>query len=226
MYGVMDLGELAARLGAVSTHDRRGYALWQDHFADGLAPWDSGTLGTGAAVTVVTSYAYRGAQAVKLSGGSAASGRAWLAKYLPAAATSRYGLEAAVNVWSSVTSIDLYLQVGDSIDTYEVRLRWLPVTSEFQVYNDAGQYVTVASGVTLLTGPGAWHVLKVVADLDTLRYVRVILDNLEVDVSDHAIYAPGNPGSLYVYSSITLTGDSDGGGVAYVGAAIVTREEP
>ena len=50
VFPVTDLGELAARLGSIVSHDRRGDVIWLDGFEDGLDKWQPTTSGSGAAV--------------------------------------------------------------------------------------------------------------------------------------------------------------------------------
>jgi hypothetical protein len=69
IYRVMDLGELAVRLGSIDTFDRRGNVIFLENFEAGYLKWATSINGTGSSVSLVAGIARSGEHSCLLVGG-------------------------------------------------------------------------------------------------------------------------------------------------------------
>ncbi|GAG14536.1 unnamed protein product, partial [marine sediment metagenome] len=67
VFGLQDMGELAARQGSIVTFDRRGNVIWYDDFESSLNKWLLYDLGVGAAVVESNEAARNGLVSCKVT---------------------------------------------------------------------------------------------------------------------------------------------------------------
>ena len=64
---------------------------------------------------------------------------------------------------------------------YQAKVVWALATGTLSVIDADGVSQQLATGLTHYMAANYWHMLKVVCDLSTGKYVRVVFDDLEYD---------------------------------------------
>jgi len=226
IYGVQDMGELAARLGSIDTFDRRGNIIFTDDFECGhLTKWIRTLAGPLSTITLRTLYARSGAFSARLYAGPVATNSAEINHFMPYPVLGKVGVEA----WYCLPGLaNAYLYHGfylyDGVNITYYLIRYNPSTGNVDVYDNVPGWQTFAVGLNIMT-PGGFFVFKLVQNLATGRYVRCILNENEYDLSAYTAFFNANPtlASLVVtISAYNITQAL----LVYADDVIVTQNEP
>jgi hypothetical protein len=222
----VDMGELAARLGSIDTFDRRGNVIWMSSFEDGLAQVSPGRAGTGADVYVSALEAKSGAYSVKLIGGSDGERVGSALKALAYPVLGRIGFESGVLVNSDVDYLQWSIWHWDGASGERYTVRWYPSTETLVYVDAASAEQTISADVPYINSGSLWNIIKLVVDLETGEYARVVVD-------DQGFPLEGIPGEPYIAVSsrfiqveaavYSRAGNNDH---AWVDDYIVTQNEP
>jgi len=226
IYGIQDVGELAARLGSIDTFDRRGNVLFIDSFEHGLAPYFTGAEQAGSAVVLSALTARSGAYSCKLTTGAVANALAYVARHGPYPVLSKYGFEVAFTVDDNAVEVRIGLTLYDGVNSTGFIVRYLPATDKWQYYNSAGTWVDLATGVALLANTRAFHVVKLVVDLETGEYFYFLWDSDEVSMAGLGGKVTASALSPTIDVSVTLMGGAGAAATIYVDDFIMTQNEP
>lgn len=175
--------ELAVRLGSPVIYDRRGQVLFMDTFEQGMRKWTTAMSGTNAAVALSPLAALMSGYSVKLTGGSTASYFAAVQRIVPSRPVGRIGLEFSLSLsslWDYV-QVTLYLYTGTQ-NLFGV-VRWYYTDYELKAYDSGTGYVNVGTGKILGVAASNFNTIKFVLDMDTEKYVRLMFNNQEIDIS-------------------------------------------
>jgi hypothetical protein len=212
--------ELAVRNGSIHSFDRRGDIVWSDDFEENIKKW---ILVSGTAA-LTTDYAKNGASSCALANiaGVGAVGR--IDRYLSYPNLSRYGFEISFTQPSAnVADYFMYLSLYTGTRLYEATLFYVVATGVLSVRTPAG-YVALGT-IPLLAGNDVFNVVKMVADFNTKRYVRVILNNNQFEIPNYDIY---NVAAVTVpYMLVSFLHETNDALVhtSYLDNAIVTMNE-
>lgn len=219
--------ELAVRLGSPVIYDRRGNVLALCTFEQGSHGWTTVTSGNLADVSVSAVAAWVGGYAVKLTGGSTTDWEAGIERVIPSRPEGRMGLEfslAMPGLWDYVQTT-LYFYTGTQV-FYGV-LRWHNTGYVLQVLDNDTDYENVGVGKVLGADEQIFNVFKMVLDVDTLKYVRLMFNNQEIDTSEYDIPRAADTTSSPSIKIVILLFSRDGfNDVAYLDNVILTGAEP
>lgn len=218
--------ELAARLGSISTFDRRGEIIFKEDFENGnLKTWTSGTLtgsGTGGEATISNAKSLSGQRSCRITTGNV-SGDDWTIKRrIIVPFVSRFGLELASILPSSNLGyfrMDLVYYTGT---VYYAGGLYYDGTN-LKYYNTGGTYTTIEA-LALNTG-SIFHRFKLVLDFLTHKYVRAIVDNNFYDLSSYLLYTTASANSPYLDIQILVANGAAANVSFYVDDIIVTQNE-
>lgn len=226
VYQLTDMAELAVRLGSIVTHDRRGDVIWLDNFEDGLGKWDSSSSGAGAGVGLSSARARSGWLSALLTAGSDGSRYAEIYRGFNLPVLSRLGVEISFNVPVAFESLVLQLHVLDGSTRYRFEVTYDDANNRLDRLNDAGGLTTVASSVILAGWGKMFHTLKLVGDLTTGKYQRLILNDATYDLSDGAAFSSADAGAARLEMTLRVTGRSAQNDTVHIDDVIVTQNEP
>lgn len=218
--------ELAVRLGSSVAYDRRGQVLFVESFEQGWYKWTLGKSGTGADGKITAAVAATGGYCVELTGGSDAAMNASIERWVTSRPAGRMGLEfsfALPGSWREVLA-QMYFYTGAL--EIEVSARFDLATGDILINDRVFGYHSVGSGQVLAADAKAFNTLKVVADVDTLKYVRLMYNQQEINLSTKDLPWGGDGTAPSV--KVMLTNYSRGGfnDVMYIDDVILTMAEP
>jgi hypothetical protein len=219
------LAELATRLGSVVSYERRGQVLLMEDFSNGLGFYTTAADGTGTVALSPEKY-LRGGYSVKLSPQSAIGNTCTLSGKT---GSIPVGQRVGIGIWLSyvagLESVKLVLIIGDGTNQNIARVELEYSTGKVYAYTGTVTRTQVGTfdvdSVTL----GSFRFLKYVINLSTGAYVRVIVDDLQLDAS--AVSFQQSATSVkYCSFSIIVRSDGTRYGPIYIGAVILTSVEP
>lgn len=223
---VDDLGELAARLGSIHVHDRRGDVLWMEDFSRGMGAWVSGASGTGASVGLSTTYPKFPPFCARLTGGSTGSGVTYVVYRVGLPTMRRLGVELNVAFFTRFSQLYFWMEHRDGTDVIDGRIL-LDDTERKVYYRDSdGDYIELDDIGDLQDTQGVYHNLKLVLDFGEEKYARFLFNDEDYDLSAYSLrryaqaYVPMV--SLYCYF-YPRSGYND---YCQVDGVILTQDEP
>lgn len=226
VYQLTDLAELAVRLGAIGSLDRRGDVIMVDDMEQGVARrWDISTSGSGSAVSWDSSRSRSGAYSAHLVAGDAAASAAKITHYSPYSALSAFGLECAISRAVIMSWVGLHLDLYDGANVTHFDLRW-ELSGSTLKYMDAAMAWQTLGTVPLSTERTLFHVFKLVGDAAKGEYARAIVNNQVFPMAGIAARVAASAILPVVFLQVELRGDSGSESQVWVDDAILTQNEP
>jgi len=225
IFGVADMGELAARLNSIDKFDRRGNVIWMDDFEGATNLW---TLngGAGYATALNAAVALAGSQSMKMTtGGIGGNNWAIIYRTLAYPVLSNIGFEISSSWDDDVLYFywQIFLWTGTTL--MDPSIRYNDTTHELLYLDAANVYQVFATNVDMDLNANSFNTCKLVANFVDMEYERFIYNDVTYDLSGIALNAMNNllPSRLGVYFGIV----ADGVKVlnTWADSAIVTQNE-
>lgn len=226
VHEVTDLGELAVRLGSIVSFDRRGDVVWLDDFESSLNKWFTSSSGAGGGVSASLTYARNGQTSALLTAGSDAAAIATMEHSLPFPHLSRFGFEASESHPLDTDIIDYFIDLFDGSTKTEFVIRQRIVINDVQYQDENGVFVTFTTTPTILASFTFFNASKIVVDFTSKEYVRLILNNVEYDLSGIAAKESASVSRAQLIVRIRNIGREGNNDKVYVDDVIVTQNEP
>lgn len=221
----MGAGELAARLGAIATYDRRGTLVWQDDFEDNINKWDVDYAGSGGSAALSTDTARNGAKSAKLTAGDGQPYYISLSKLLPLPITTKLGFECSFTIHNDVSLLWLRIGVYDGALEHNAYVQYNPAADTL-VVNNTTSTTTIDTGLALHDDVQMFHTMKIVMDYATKKHVRVLLNEQEYDTSAIGYYITADLRDPLMFAQVHYRWSGQGSIPSiYVDDAIVTQNE-
>jgi len=221
--------ELAARLWSINTYDRRGNVVFMDNFDEPVLKWSPISFGAGSSVALSTLYSRVAGNSVKLAVGTGLNFYAAIYKYLPLPIESKLGMEASFTIPIDIDRLGISFVLYTGNEKHESGLFYSRTADKLYLFNVAIGTPTsvVASDVNPFASNYLFHNIKLVIDYSTNKYLRVMLDNKEYDVSDigYKVTSP-HPWGSSVVVGLWAINNNVGTPIVYVDDAICTQNEP
>lgn len=218
--------ELAVRLGSTVAYDRRGQVFFMENFEYGWARWTAHLEGVGKAAVLDPTTSASGGYSVKLTAGTTLGKFAYLLYRRGVLPVGRVGIEFSFAVPGTVNWVFLNMSLDNGVAYYRSKFLWEQATDDLQI-NVAGLGMTsVGTAKIVEQHKGRYNTVKMVVDLTTDEYVRLLFNQQEIDISDRAIH-PGDPGlrpRITIEAGVYGTGGVDE--IVYVDDIILTFAEP
>jgi hypothetical protein len=226
VYQVLDLGELAARLGSIDSFDRRGDVAFLDDFEDGLAHWQHGGIGTGHDERITRARSRSGAYAVKLIAASDGAKNSLITHTSPLAFWSPTGAEFSFNLADATLFVDLYLSIQSAtiLLAYGIRYSW--ASGRLYYLDFASNWIPFATGVPTLLSAETFQTMKLVANPETAKYVRLLVNSTTYDLSAYSPASGAPAGAPVVSLGVEIVGPGATHPYMLVDDAIITQNEP
>lgn len=225
-FQMMDLGELAVRLGSPISHDRRGDVIWWDDFECSGNKWNTIALGTGASVAVSTEAARNGANSMKVVGGSAGIPFATATHTLVQPVRGSLGVESSWAFMGEPESVSMFIEDLDGSGGHRYTVEFDAGTGLLLYIDAAGAKVPLQAGFNPQPTLRTFHTWKLVLDQLTHTYERIIVDGFAFPLPDIAAdpFAIADPPSVGV--GLTVTSRAGFNDLTYFDDVIFTQNEP
>ncbi|MBA7559940.1 hypothetical protein ES708_01558 [subsurface metagenome] len=221
-----DMAELAARLGSIVRHDRRGDVIWLDDFESETLKWWRYGGTTGDSFAQSGERARSGSFSGKLVTGGI--GENWTAVqsgiFYPV--LSRVGYEISVLLHDNAKSFTHYFLSQDGTHRNWFGLGWEQATRVLSVYDKILGWTPIDDDIYLWAGGRVFSTLKLVADLTTLKYVRAIVNREVFDLSAYIAFQTNLPGAPSLHPVARVDGSGVTKPEVYIDDAIITQNEP
>lgn len=226
LHRLDDMAELAARLGALHTYDRRGEVVYQTDFSTGLQSWGTHTSGTGAAVALDPTEFLTGGYSIKLTGGSDGSRYAYIGQTLAYGLDVPHGLEVAWQAAADVGSMQWFHSWYDGTTRWVYGAKVSPALTSLYVYTTGAVWTLVSDAIRISVSGSEFHHCKLVFNPLSQAYVRVLYNDREFDVSDQEPASEASAaGKFLEVTAWTYSAPGDNS-VIRVDSVIVTQNEP
>lgn len=223
---ISDMGEVAARLGSILIYDKRGDVVMFDNFEEPVLMW-KGTA-PGGYIRHSSYDARSGVQSVLLHTGAVLAEWASLERGVAVLASRKLGLEFSFVPHDNCYH-DFYLMYYDGERRYfaTARLDW----DIGKLYVGLGsfpgdiEWTEIASGLKLYNVRHHWSTIKIVADFETFRYVRVLLNLSQYNVDSLCYTAPDDT-APHITANIQIVNKIAAENTVYYDDFILTQAEP
>lgn len=223
---ISDMGEVAARLGSIVIYDKRGDVVDFDNFEEPLLRWRSNN-GVGGAVVIHDSASARSSsQSVKLVTPAGAGSSAYIVKKVSILGTKRLGVEISfANVDTFLEfHISGYFYSGTTLSVAELLLDFN--SRKLYIFDETGAQKEVATFTKFFQGLFIYYTIKLVADYGTGEYVRLLLGNLEYDISATKLETVDSDIAPFFETTIGVWNRTAAGATMYIDDHIITQAEP
>lgn len=220
--------ELAARLWSINTYDRRGNIVFMDNFDEPVLKWNPISHGGSSSVALSTLYSRVAGNSVKLYVDTGAEFYASIYKYLPLPIETKLGIEASFTIPDNIDRLGINAAIYTGNELHESGFFYSRTEDKLYLEDVApGETEVVASDVNPFASDYLFHNMKLVIDYNTKKYLRVMFDNKEYDVSDvgYKVTSPHPWGTSFAIM-LSAVNNNVGTPVVYVDDVICTQNEP
>ncbi len=226
VYNLQDMAELAARLGSIHTYDRRGDVVWADDFESTVNKWTLLGLGIGEAIALSDEAVRNGAKSLKMTTPALAGVTMGAQRLLSVLHASSVGVE--FHACPPLNLSKLHLAVnhydGSTLVTFAVRIDQVNSVIEYQ--DSSAAWVTLVSPFNFTFNAGLFHAFKIVGDLVSKKYKRLLCNNHEIDMSAITAFSGASAIGPLLQTSFYATAKLALAVSVYIDDFIVTQNEP
>lgn len=221
-----DLGELASRLNSIVTYDKRGEVVELDDFESPLLNWQKAVDSASSYCRHTSDYVKRGSQSVLLHVWNGAAAYALIFRQTHILNSNRLGIEISFSY--SSTTMGLVFQFSPATNDKRYYFIIKIDTSDKAVYakNSSNVYELIATAHSLEDAIYVFHNIKFVIDLENEKYVRLLLNNIEYDISAISPYYLPELTLRDIFIQLQITPKAAIGGDVRMDNYILTQEEP
>lgn len=98
---------------------------------------------------------------------------------------------------ASVANLSMEFDILDGVDLHEPRVRWDVEAERWFYYSSAGTWVWLSTADCFPSGSN-WHRLLLEWDESSAKYIRLVCDAMEIDMSALSYKKTGGVGALYM----------------------------
>jgi len=217
--------ELAARLGAIQSYERRGQVVFQDDFRHGVSAW-SISASSGAYARPDPTVRFQSPYSVRMYPGAVDNYSVQLAKPLGTFPVGTgFGFAVWIRPYPAVKRFMLRIQAGNGSLFSDAIVRATYADGKLWYYNSGGTYTEFGTWPVGVLEILPFRFAKLVIDGSTGKYKRFIIDDQEIDMSGIACYTTA-VSTKYLTPSVQVVADGTNNGPAYLGNAVLTTMEP
>lgn len=226
VFGLMDMAELAVRLGSPVSYDRQGNVIYLDSFIRGLSNWATGGAGAGNKVEIHNAPQRTKGGCLVLYPGQAANGWASIIRYLPLAVKGGLGMEFSFIPNGQQKDLDGRLSVDDGIKYWKYQFSYDHEDGTLSILTPGDVWEIIGTPGIRPVAFFAWNSMKVVVDTINHKYKRLLFNEHCYDIS---AYSPdfGDP-TACTHLRVEILGVNKGAFMCpiYVDDVIITQNEP
>jgi len=225
VYGLDDVGEAVVRLGSPVVWDRRGDVIEMVTFDRGLEGLQV-VPGLGATYDLYSGNARHGALSLRTTTAAIAGSQVHWYEYVPVSIVGAFGVEIsfAMDTQSTYMYVDLLALSSDISVEGGIRVNFS--TADIAYLSSTGVWTDFTNVGGVVASMHHWHTIKLVIDVITSRYVRLILDDLTWDLTAYNLRVV--PGTQLGYVRVDVRTLGSGAAVEHnwYDGLIITQNEP
>lgn len=226
VFGQIDTGELAARLGSIASFDRRGNVIWLDDFESAVLHWAVTAGGGGGTAAYSTAYALLGNGSCKITSGTTTNDPTKIIRPLAFPVLSKMGFELAHSYDALINTLTWRLVIYDGTTLHVAKIYWHNGTNRFYYYDENNNAQVLATGIDLNQPAHGFNVVKLVCDFSAGKYVRLIYNATTIDMSALSFYQTASATAPRMVLEFWVDGVTGQDPTVYVDNVIVTQNEP
>lgn len=220
------LAELAIRLGFPHVFERTGNVLYYETFEYGMGDWFP--LGNAAAnYPVLSSHGLLNSPySCKLQIAVTGAAYSQIGKEIAYPYLTTYGLELGFRPLDEFGTFMFGYQVYTGTERISVWCRYNDVADTWSIYDENGVWQVIASYPMGTWDISVWHPVKVVVDLDNLRYARFSYDANDIGLSAYPLEVVASAVTPRLSIGISMGEVVSELAAIYVDNVILTINEP
>jgi len=218
--------ELAARLGSPSRYEQQGRVQLIESFETGLSRWLAYPGQADASAVLDPTKFATGGYSVKMTTCTADPWNMMLQHQEGVLGSKRYGLEISFAIGTQIDRLTAHLSIYDGTKIHNGAWRYHHNDKKMYVRTGAVAWAEVDDVLERSVDGQIFSRMKHVIDVNTGKYVRAYLDNLEYPVTTHGLYIRTEANVPRVVVGIYLNGDDGANQVMWLDDVIVTSAEP
>lgn len=233
IWGVRPLvgnAELCARLGSPVYYDRRGSVMSIESFNNGLSRIDPSGVGGAGSLTIVSEFARSYGYSCKITTRTAGDYDTGVMQYFDFPRPGNtLGHEFHIAPTGAQGGIYCYISVYTGTRYLIFGMKWDFVGKNLYYWGSGADWVDSGENMTMyhVAGKGLhWHNIKLVVDLVTEKYIRLLVDHLSVDLSAIACQASNSANDSETIVTTRGYGDAANSRTIYLDDLIFTVLEP
>lgn len=200
--------------------------VWEDDFEAPVLKWRANSSIGGTDPVLTTENAWKGTQSAYFITAAVANESASLDRTFPLLRFGRWGIEFFLRILTWTPGyFRLRLSILDGTNHSRAELRLDSEARTATIITPDGA-IEVATGILTLPLDRPFVPIKLVVDMDTDRYVRLIIGPTAIDISAHALVIVGPTDNLVLTVQHYLAGGIAGVMSCYVDNVIITQNEP
>ncbi len=218
--------EIVTQQRGFASLDNRGRTLFFDRFEVAGGAWISANSGDASNPDLDGNICYvRPTSIVMAAGTLTGVGVSWMIKRFLLGATSRLGIETALGYRTGACTYHVSITYNLDGEETLAELRVLDGSGDISIYT-GGAFVSVGNvgfnaGATL-----CWLPVKLVADYANDIYLRLVVGQEEIDLSDYALDTSSVAEAGLAEITLKCVADDDVANSGHYGYAIITVDEP
>jgi len=221
----MGAAELAVRLGSIVNFDRQGQVIMMEDFESGIQKWEA-DYSVGSSVGHSTLTALSGAFSCLLYVDNVAAHYASIQRGSPYPPhLTRLGAEFSLALSGGTSDIELRLTIYTGAYLVTAALKYDCVAKKLYYLDSTLAWVEIASQQIYWGIITLWNRVKLVIDLDVGKYVKVLLNDLEYDLSAITLRSTVSVLPAILACTIKCTRNNFNASL-YVDDVVLTQGEP
>lgn len=227
IFTLEDMGELAARLGAINVYDRRGNVAYLDDFEGPVLKMDVDPENPTDYARLDSTNVKSGSQAVRVHTDNLADGSVILSHGMPILGSKRLGYEISFSKIPIRLDFYMFTYFHTGLKTYYAGVKLDTWLKKLYLYVPPGVYKEVADSGHLSEANFLFHTWKLVIDFNTLKYVRLLFNHYEHPVPTIALKVVDDVEvTPRIHTELQLLNQDAIGGDVWLDNFIITQNEP
>lgn len=225
-FSLQDMGELAVRIEAPISTDRRGDYVWFDDFRHGVGKWTAGGTGGTGSLDLRCDTPYHSPYYCEITAPTGNDNNKYIQKILGNVITGRIGMDAVMSFPYALKYMQMELNVYDGSFLHDAKLKYTTATNAWSLYTALSTFTDIYTRDIAFGGNVLWYPIKIVFDINTGKFVRFLLGQDEINISDYNYYKSAIPATPQFRFRLYAVSDGTGAAKIQVAQVIITHGEP
>lgn len=207
-FSLQDMGELAVRLGSIDTFDRRGDVIYIDDFRHGVTNWQASLPGTAAKMELSVRSSFQSPYCIRLLNSLETTRVLSMSRVLALNLNGNLGIEICFKGTAYFDTFYSQFIVGTTAKVITTKIRLNTLTKQVEAYDSSAGFTYANIDLPATYPITTLHFMKYVFSPSTGKYIRLMYDDIEVDISDIAYKVAAGGSSPTSIIGVEMLGNS------------------